>query len=129
MDKPVGNLLYQIATCFKGSNERVNLLVKYVCELKLNSVQQISGNSLLVGVAIVILTVVFLAAFDYFKDHPVDPVNIGEFDEACGVGVVVTREEIVKVTRETLDINRSELLEKRYRFNVGKVIGIVIPIM
>lgn len=129
MDKPVGNLLYQVATCFKGSNERVNLLVKYVCELKLNSAQQISGSSLLVGVAIVIVHVVFLAAFDYLKDHPVDPVNIVEFDEACGVGVVVTREEVVKVIRETLDTNHSELLEKRYRFNVGKVIGIIIPIM
>lgn len=55
--------------------------------------------------------------------HPVDPLDQSEFDEACGVGVVVTREEIVQVVTATLKKFEEELKEKRYKFNVGKVMG------
>lgn len=38
---------------------------------------------------------IFLAAaLDYVRDHPQDPINQKQFDEACGVGVVVTPEQI-----------------------------------
>lgn len=63
------------------------------------------------------------AAFEYLKSNPVDPIDIASFEGFCGVGIVVTREEIVDVIRESIGANREELLEKRYRFNVGKIMG------
>ena len=35
-----------------------------------------------------------LAAMDYLLHHPSSDVNIAEFEKECGVGVVVTAEEI-----------------------------------
>ena len=37
------------------------------------------------------------AAMDYLLHHPSSNVNIPEFDKECGVGVVVTGEEIKDV--------------------------------
>lgn len=34
------------------------------------------------------------AALDYVKGHPVDPINVADFEKECGVGAVVTPEEI-----------------------------------
>ena len=53
-----------------------------------------------------------------------DPIDHSEFDEACGVGVVVTREEILLVVMETLKNFEQELNEKRYKFNVGRIMGV-----
>lgn len=39
---------------------------------------------------------IFLAAFDYFLSSPVGDVDVKKFNEFCGVGVVVTPEEIKK---------------------------------
>ena len=64
-----------------------------------------------------------VAAFEYLKSHPLDPVDQSEFSEACGVGVVVTKEEIVQVVTTTLKEFEKELIEKRYKFNVGKLMG------
>lgn len=41
-----------------------------------------------------ILFLFLAAALDYVRDHPQDPINQKQFDEACGVGVVVTPEQI-----------------------------------
>ncbi len=57
------------------------------------------------------------------KTHPVDPIDQSEFSEACGVGVVVTREEIVQIVTTALKEFERELMEKRYKFNVGKLMG------
>ncbi len=35
-----------------------------------------------------------VAALDFFKSTPVDPVDVGAFETACGVGVVITPEQI-----------------------------------
>lgn len=34
------------------------------------------------------------AALEYVRDHPEDPINRKEFEQACGVGVVITPEQI-----------------------------------
>jgi glutaminyl-tRNA synthetase len=38
--------------------------------------------------------IVFSAAMDYLKAKPVDPVKVKEFENACGVGVKVTPDQI-----------------------------------
>lgn len=40
----------------------------------------------------------------------------------CGVGIVVTPEEIEKVVEKVIQQHREELLVKRYKFNVGLVL-------
>ena len=44
MDKKVGNLLYHMATRFKGSEERAAMLLEYVCDLRISSGEQLSGE-------------------------------------------------------------------------------------
>lgn len=36
----------------------------------------------------------FAAALDFVKSHPQDPINQEEFEAACGVGVVITPEQV-----------------------------------
>lgn len=35
------------------------------------------------------------AALEYLKTNPVDPIDTAAFEQACGVGVVISQEEIV----------------------------------
>ena len=85
---------------------------------------------------------VVLAAIEYLKSHPVDPINASEFESACGVGVTISIEEIEKHVSEGKGRGReiaivfflakvAELIEAhktgiealRYRFNPGVLLG------
>uniref|UniRef100_A0A182T243 Uncharacterized protein n=1 Tax=Anopheles maculatus TaxID=74869 RepID=A0A182T243_9DIPT len=48
--------------------------------------------------------------------------NEADFDAACGVGVVVTPEEIEKAVETTVAKYRNDIVQQRYRFNVGKLL-------
>lgn len=100
IDKPIGNLLYQIATRLKDK-DRLSLLVRYVVSKKIVTEIQLS------------------AALDYVKANPVDPINVTEFEAETGVGVVVTPEQIEDTVESIINENKKELLAKRYRFSVG----------
>lgn len=50
---------------------------------------------------------------DYLMANPVGEVNIKSFEESCGVGVVVTPEQIEHEVEKVIKKNQSELLEKR----------------
>ena len=50
-------------------------------------------------------------------------MDIAEFNEACGVGVVVTREQIQEQVEAAIKDCQEELLERRYRFNLGKLMS------
>uniref|UniRef100_A0A182MIS9 glutamine--tRNA ligase n=1 Tax=Anopheles culicifacies TaxID=139723 RepID=A0A182MIS9_9DIPT len=45
-----------------------------------------------------------------------------DFDTACGVGVVVTPEEIERAVETTIAKYQEDIVEQRYRFNVGKLL-------
>uniref|UniRef100_A0A182JSA6 Probable glutamine--tRNA ligase n=1 Tax=Anopheles christyi TaxID=43041 RepID=A0A182JSA6_9DIPT len=45
------------------------------------------------------------------------------FDVACGVGVVVTPEEIERAVETTIAKYRNNIVEQRYRYNVGKLLS------
>lgn len=34
------------------------------------------------------------AALEYVRSHPLDPIDTADFEQECGVGVVVTPEQI-----------------------------------
>ena len=44
VSKAIGNLLYHMATRFKGSPERASILLEYICAGKLCTEQQLSGE-------------------------------------------------------------------------------------
>ncbi|XP_076820133.1 glutamine--tRNA ligase-like isoform X2 [Clavelina lepadiformis] len=104
IDKTVGNLLYQVATRLKDK-KHLPLLVGFICRNKITTELQLA------------------CAFDYLKSHPSYPANEEEFSKACGVGVVVSPEEIEEVIESIVKENHSELVEQRYHFNLGKALG------
>lgn len=50
------------------------------------------------------------AALEFVKSHPEDPLNVKAFEEACGVGVVVTPEQV----EEAVSSNCLHKLEERF---------------
>lgn len=105
-DKTVGNLLYHVASRIKTQiAHHKGVLVKYVADKKITTELQLN------------------AALDFLLSHPEVAVNFAALDEACGVGVVVTPEEIEQTVEKIFAKYREQLLEKRYRFNVGTLMG------
>eukprot|EP00043_Microstomoeca_roanoka_P006570 m.63980 g.63980 ORF g.63980 m.63980 type:complete len:772 (+) comp13472_c0_seq1:155-2470(+) len=47
--------------------------------------------------------------------------NLAGFNEACGVGVVVTQEDIQNAVAAVIEENKNEILAQRYRFPAGKL--------
>lgn len=44
VSKVMGNLLYHMATRFKGSQERASMLLEYICTEEVCTEQQLSGD-------------------------------------------------------------------------------------
>lgn len=98
-----GMLLYHLATKIKSQIiEQLSFLIKYVVTKKLDSTLRIDK------------------AIEYLISN-INNVNLNEFEKYCGVGVVVSPEEIEKTVESLLSKHKKELLEKRYRFNVGQI--------
>ncbi|KAJ2950521.1 hypothetical protein O0L34_g8765 [Tuta absoluta] len=65
-------------------------------------------------------------ALDYLLSNVNEAiVNVAEFEKACGVGVVVTPEQVEQAVEKHMAKYKEELLEKRYRFNAGIVMQAV----
>ena len=60
---------------------------------------------------------------DYLMSNPVGNVDVKAFESACGVGIVVTPEQIEQQVEKLIEAHSSEIREKRYRFNVGLLMG------
>lgn len=106
IEKSIGILLYHIATKAKTQiKNRFDYLVKNVCNKNLTSEVQLN------------------AAFEYFLSNPVETIDDKKFQEYCGVGVVVTLEDIVKVVEEAIKFHEKDILEAGTKFNVGKLVG------
>lgn len=101
MSNGVGILLYHLATKVKPQiNHHLPLLIKYTVSKKLD-------NTLRVDKAIeFILT-------------NINNVKFEELEAYCGVGVVVTPEQVEKCVEKYINAVKEELIEKRYRYNAG----------
>uniref|UniRef100_A0A8C0J402 glutamine--tRNA ligase n=1 Tax=Chelonoidis abingdonii TaxID=106734 RepID=A0A8C0J402_CHEAB len=75
VDKATGTLLYNVASRLKDQ-KRLRFLVGYVTSKKIVTDLQLS------------------AALEYVRSHPLDPIDTADFEQECGVGVVVTPEQI-----------------------------------
>ncbi|XP_075146553.1 glutaminyl-tRNA synthetase [Haematobia irritans] len=104
----VGMLLYHMATKIKPQcAEHLPLLVRYIVDKKLDTTMRID------------------AALEYILKSSVQKkgqaIDTTELDKECGVGVVVTPEEIEGVVQKQVAKYKDVLLEQRYHFNSFKI--------
>ncbi|XP_072025703.1 glutamine--tRNA ligase-like [Amphiura filiformis] len=104
ISKSTGTLLYHITTRLKTKN-KLSYLIGYVMSEKITSETQLT------------------AAVDYFKSNPLDPVDQAAFEEACGVGVVISPDQIEDVVEEVLEKHKDGLNQKRYHYNMGIIMA------
>ncbi|XP_029166056.1 probable glutamine--tRNA ligase [Nylanderia fulva] len=97
-----GILLYHLASKIKNQvAEKIPFVTNYVVEKKLDTVQRVD------------------AALNYLLTNVNNAFNIEEFEEFCGIGVVVSPEQIEEEVEKIIKAHENEILEKRYRFNSG----------
>jgi len=99
------NLYYQVASSLPA-NAAVHrpTLVQYIAEGKLHK------NNIEL-------------ALKYVKKLGNDPLEIKDLDREAGVGVVLTKEDIQSAVSEVIAANREQLVEQRYRFLTGPLLG------
>ncbi|XP_068599707.1 glutamine--tRNA ligase-like [Brachionichthys hirsutus] len=102
--KPMGTLLYTMASRLKDP-KRLPFLSASIAQSKISTELQLA------------------AALDFLKSHPQDPVNQKEFEEACGVGVIITPEQIEDAVETVIKKYREQLIKERYHFNMGLLMG------
>lgn len=87
---------------------KLNFICQYIASGKLDSTLRVD------------------AALDYLLGNINEAnVNIEEFEKACGVGVIVTPEQVEQAVEKHMVKYKQELLEKRYRFNSGIIMQAV----
>uniref|UniRef100_A0A336LZF8 Probable glutamine--tRNA ligase n=1 Tax=Culicoides sonorensis TaxID=179676 RepID=A0A336LZF8_CULSO len=102
-----GTLLYNLSAKIKPQiGEHLGFVAKNIVEKKIDTQQRLD------------------AALEYLLSHTAKQggINVVEFEKACGVGIVVTPEEIDKAVEAEIKKNKEELLKNRYRFNVGRIL-------
>lgn len=106
ISKQQGNLLYALGTRMKEQiiNHR-SMLVNYIMEDKIANDLQLNS------------------AFEYLLENLKGPVNVKNFEEASGIGIKVTGEEIEEVVEEVIKKHEKDLVERRYQFNTGILMG------
>lgn len=104
IDKAMGTLLYSMASRLKDTR-RLGFLTEYIAKHKITSELQLA------------------AALEFVKSHPQDPLDSSAFESSCGVGVVVTHEQIEDAVEQVIKKYKNQLLEERYRFNMGLLMG------
>lgn len=99
-DRTVGNLLYTVATKFPA-NALVHrpILLKYIVSSKIKTPAQLE------------------AAFAFLAAIAGENLKANEFEDACGVGVEVSAEDINLAVNEVFEEKKSMILEQRYRTN------------
>ncbi|XP_020572531.1 glutamine--tRNA ligase [Phalaenopsis equestris] len=104
--KAVGNLLYTVATKFPpNALKHRPTLLEYIVTLKIKSSAQLD------------------AAFTFLVNVGPDNYQLKDFEEACGVGVEISLEEVKSAINAVLDENMDAILDQRYRINVGNLCG------
>lgn len=63
------------------------------------------------------------AALDYVKGHPQDPLDQQAFETACGVGVVVTPEQIEDAVRRANGNGFSGFSAEIIHFNTHSILN------
>jgi glutaminyl-tRNA synthetase len=104
----VGPLLYNIASKLKAQVfDHADMIVDYVCAGKIDTEVRLN------------------AALEYVLKNPDSKVDTSAFEVSCGVGVVVTPEQIEAAVEKAVEGVKAEIIEKRYRYPTGMIMGVV----
>uniref|UniRef100_A0A4W5LJB8 Glutamine--tRNA ligase n=1 Tax=Hucho hucho TaxID=62062 RepID=A0A4W5LJB8_9TELE len=104
VDKATGTLLYTMASRLRDP-KRLGFLTDHIAQRKICTELQLA------------------AALEFVKSHPQDPINQKEFESLCGVGVVITPEQVEDKVEKVIKKHKDQLLQERYRFNMGLLMG------
>lgn len=111
-NKEVGKLLYALATQIKSQiKSHMSLVARYIAERKVTSELQLKG------------------ALEYLLHNPVPPVDIAAFEQASGIGILVTPEEIEAAVETVVKKHKEELIEKRYTVSMGALLNEVKSVL
>ncbi|GMT24399.1 hypothetical protein PFISCL1PPCAC_15696, partial [Pristionchus fissidentatus] len=103
---PKGSLLYNVGT--KGKTQCAHHLpavVRLIVEDKVKSDAQAT------------------AAVNYILTHAMADLNVAELEKECGVGIVVTADEIEDTVKSVIASYKEKLVADRYQFPIGKILG------
>lgn len=104
-----GMLIYHLATKIKPQiSAKLLFLCDYIAKGKIDSTLRVD------------------AGLEYLLNNVNDVnVDVAAFERACGIGVVVTPEQVEQAVEKHMAKYKQELLEKRYRFASGIVMQAV----
>lgn len=108
LSKNAATLTYHLCSKIKAQSiQHLELLVGLIADNKLDTTVRVEF------------------ALEFVLNHSVKgtSINVGELEKHCGVGINVTPEEIEKGVEEIIAKVKNELIEQRYRFNVGKILA------
>ena len=104
LDRNIGKLVYQAATTSKVQiRQHLPLVIEYISNQKIDSEIKLT------------------AAINYLLANPTS-VDVEKFEQNSGVGVQINNEQIFAEVATQISKYRKELIEKRYRFNIGILI-------
>ncbi len=105
-DKTIGALLYFVAGKFPANAlAHRKLLIDLITSGKVKSTAQIDGS------------------YQYLTKIGSEPVDVKALEEAAGVGVVVTPEQISAAVADVIAQNEAQLQERRYHLNLNILLG------
>uniref|UniRef100_A0A1B6C6I6 glutamine--tRNA ligase n=1 Tax=Clastoptera arizonana TaxID=38151 RepID=A0A1B6C6I6_9HEMI len=100
----VGILLYHLASKMKSQiTHHIPLIVNYIVSKKIDTQQRVD------------------AALIHLLDMGNNKLNVKAFEENCGIGIIVTPEQIESNVENVINKYKANILEKRYRFNTGLI--------
>ncbi|CAG2101533.1 unnamed protein product [Medioppia subpectinata] len=106
LNKTIGKLIYQTATTIKFQiRSHLPLVVEYIAKEKIDSEIKLS------------------AAIDYLLSNPTASIDIKAFESSSGVGVTVSDQQIKDNVKSLIEKHKKDLIENRYRFNCGLLLG------
>uniref|UniRef100_A0AAF5PQT3 Probable glutamine--tRNA ligase n=1 Tax=Wuchereria bancrofti TaxID=6293 RepID=A0AAF5PQT3_WUCBA len=104
--KQQGTLLYHVGTRLKPQCQQyTSLVVRHIMNGNIRTEQQL------------------VAAIEYLLSNVMKEINEKRFLDACGVGIVVTADQIQNQVKEAIGRFKPEILKQRYSFNTGKILG------
>ncbi|OUC39504.1 glutamine--tRNA ligase, non-specific RNA binding region part 1, partial [Trichinella nativa] len=107
-----GKLLYQTATRLKKQCfQYAELLIEEICNNRLENDLQLS------------------AALQFLLSHAASDFDKAEFEQACGIGVKVTEEQIEDTVASVIKANEEKLQLMRYKFPISSLIAEVRKVL
>lgn len=96
INSEVGVLLYHLASKIKSQiQDKIPFLARYIVEKKLDSTPRVD------------------AALAFVLNNVDANIDVKKFQEECGIGIVVTPEQIEAEVEKLIMANKNEILEKR----------------